>query len=166
MKRYIVLVTIIFQILLSKGMIVGKVVDSSDKNPLMAANITLGNTTLGSETDDKGFFYIESVPSGKYLLKCQYVGYSNKYRIVQVKSDEKTILNFEMDPIFLSLPEVELEVDKIPIVLDFESKERKVRFTREPVKFYLVKRKLKDTTLDLETGFFQRMYYYMWSVFN
>ena len=57
------------------GVIKGKVVDSSTKQPLAGVNVMLVETTLGASTDVEGNFYILNVPVGDYQIKFMYIGY-------------------------------------------------------------------------------------------
>lgn len=52
----------------------GIVRDSSTQEPLVFANIIVTGTMLGSITDSKGQFLL-SLPQGKNILRCSYVGY-------------------------------------------------------------------------------------------
>jgi len=63
----------------------GRVVDASDKKPLVFANVFISNTTKGQQTDDKGKFKLTNVPSGTIDLVISYVGYSTFS--MQIKTD-------------------------------------------------------------------------------
>lgn len=53
----------------------GRVIDASDKKPLVFANVFISNTTKGQQTDEKGRFKLTNVPSGTIDLVISYVGY-------------------------------------------------------------------------------------------
>jgi hypothetical protein len=61
----------------SKGMIIGRVVDSDGGGYLPGANIMLKGTILGASTDREGVFVIKDVPMGTYDLVVSYIGYED-----------------------------------------------------------------------------------------
>lgn len=59
------------------GKIVGKVLDSDTKEPLIGASIVIKGTSLGAATNLNGEYMIINVPPGTYTIKASYVGYSD-----------------------------------------------------------------------------------------
>ncbi len=63
------------------GEITGKVVDSSNGEPMEFVNVTISNKQnnkelpLGTLSDSKGSFKLKDVPSGTYEVKFSYIGY-------------------------------------------------------------------------------------------
>ena len=55
----------------------GTVVDK-DGEPLLGANINLKGTYLGSTTDANGYYRIENIDPGKYVLMVSYIGYRSQ----------------------------------------------------------------------------------------
>jgi len=55
--------------------ITGRVVDSKTREPLSFANVFVDNTTIGTASDDKGYFILKRVPAGQVELVFSYVGY-------------------------------------------------------------------------------------------
>jgi len=56
----------------------GKVVDVDSKQPLAGVNITIpveGGKTIGTSTDDQGYFEMTNVPIGRQAISFYYVGY-------------------------------------------------------------------------------------------
>ncbi len=76
------------------GKISGKVIDRSNLQSLINANIMLEGTSIGAISDVNGNYLIEIVPVGAYSLVFSYVGYK-KLIIpdVIVKSDKTTVIN-------------------------------------------------------------------------
>src|SRR3990172_9001184 len=60
----------------SVGIVRGKVVDASNGEELIGANILLQGTTLGAATDLQGNYFIKSVPEGKYTITISMIGYT------------------------------------------------------------------------------------------
>lgn len=58
------------------GSVYGKVVDESNGEELIGANIFLQGTTLGAASDLEGNFSIKTIPEGTYTLVASMIGYS------------------------------------------------------------------------------------------
>ena len=69
------------------GGVSGKVLNKNTNDPIPYANVMILGSTLGSSTDDKGFFEIKDVPVGFVRIVVSVVGY--KYVI----SDELQVFN-------------------------------------------------------------------------
>lgn len=63
-------------LLAQDGKLRGRVTDKESGEPLIGANVTIDQTTLGATTDINGDYVILSVPVGTYTLKASYIGYS------------------------------------------------------------------------------------------
>ena len=64
--------------ILFAGVINGYVLDFSDNKPLAFATVTAFNDNIffkGAITNKEGFFSLEGLPEGKYIIKVSYVGY-------------------------------------------------------------------------------------------
>ena len=79
------------------GKIRGKIVDSDNQRPLIAANILLNEYQIGAATNLDGDFLMDNVPVGNYTLRISYLGYQTELiPDVIVKSDRITFLNSEL----------------------------------------------------------------------
>jgi outer membrane receptor protein involved in Fe transport len=79
------------------GKISGKIIDSSNGEPLIGANVIIMGTTLGAATDFDGNFFIINIPPGKYEVKASIIGYNAVLiQKVNVSVDQTTKLNFEL----------------------------------------------------------------------
>lgn len=65
------------------GKIAGVVIDASNKEPLIAANVVIQGTYLGATTNVEGFYTINNIPPGKYTVIVSYIGYK-KYTVTDV----------------------------------------------------------------------------------
>lgn len=57
------------------GRICGWVRDAVTKRPLIAANVYLKDTHIGSTTDDNGNYCIRGIPPGQYQVRIEVIGY-------------------------------------------------------------------------------------------
>ena len=57
------------------GIIKGRLFDAETKHPLIGANIVILNSILGAASDLNGYFMIQDVPVGSYVLQFSYIGY-------------------------------------------------------------------------------------------
>jgi hypothetical protein len=59
------------------GKVMGKVIDQQISEPLLAANVIIVGTSLGTVTDVNGKFIIAQVPPGVYSIKASFIGYQD-----------------------------------------------------------------------------------------
>ncbi|GAB4371364.1 MAG: TonB-dependent receptor [Calditrichia bacterium] len=97
--------------LVYSGTIKGIVKDSETSDPLIGANVTLKGSTIGTITDEDGFFILEKVPNGKWVLAVNYLGYIELTRFVTVGS-EPVSLELELIPTVFEGQEVIVEVNR------------------------------------------------------
>lgn len=90
------------------GTISGLVRDSESNKPLSNAFIMIEGTALGATADKSGFYVINNVPVGIYVLRSRMIGYATtKITDVNVKTDQNTTVNFSMSSQVLRLePEI------------------------------------------------------------
>ncbi|MEJ2542761.1 MAG: TonB-dependent receptor [Calditrichaceae bacterium] len=110
--RYLlILVTTVFIFSLYAGetyTISGRVVDQVTQQPLAHSNITVLNTSMGTTSDDDGFFIIKNLPPAYYVLEVGYIGYSiKKYEIPFLSAD--TVLQIELNQSAIDGPLVIVE---------------------------------------------------------
>src|SRR6185503_6631429 len=53
----------------------GRVTDKQSQSPLTGATVKVINTSLGSVTDEDGYFKIENVSVGRATIEVSYLGY-------------------------------------------------------------------------------------------
>ena len=54
----------------------GRITDASTGDPLFGANVFLVGTSFGDAADEDGSYVLSNVPSGKYLIRATYIGYT------------------------------------------------------------------------------------------
>lgn len=89
----------------------GFVVNASDGEPIMFANVVLENTTYGSSTDDKGYFVINKVTPGTYTLKVQSIGFADEVLKIDVSSNMVST-RIELKPSVKLLDGVEVQAER------------------------------------------------------
>ncbi len=76
------------------GIISGKVVDSTSKDALSGATVTVEGTKLSATTDSKGSYTIRSVAEGKRKIAVRRLGYKSTSREVTVAENETVVADF------------------------------------------------------------------------
>lgn len=99
-----------------EGKIAGTVKDAKNGEALVAANISLVDTKLGTTSDSKGRFFILNVPPGTYSLKITYIGYA-AYVVeeVRVSADLTTDLEAKLSSSDIQVQEMVVKAEK-PII--------------------------------------------------
>jgi hypothetical protein len=82
----------------------GKIIDEETKLPLQAASVFAENTTLGTATNERGYFSL-MLPSGGYSIVVTFTGYQTETRrvtaadagnemVIEIKKKEKSLEEF------------------------------------------------------------------------
>ena len=79
------------------GNISGIIIDESNNNLLVGANVFLSNVNEGSATNNNGEFLITDISPGIYELEVSAIGYKNYSKSITVKQDENIKLIVVMD---------------------------------------------------------------------
>jgi TonB-dependent receptor len=95
-KHLILFFLFIPTMLFASGKIKGVVTDSVSKESLVGANIILENTSLGAASDIEGSYSIQSIPAGRYKLKCSYIGYLSKEVNLTISENSSIVLNIAL----------------------------------------------------------------------
>jgi hypothetical protein len=70
--RWVLIVVFCFFILpltgLAQSELAGKVLSADNKSPIAAANVYLSNSSVGTITNEQGYFIILNFPAGRYDL--------------------------------------------------------------------------------------------------
>jgi iron complex outermembrane recepter protein len=91
-----------------RGMIYGKVTESSDGQGVVTANVALQGTGYGSTTDSDGEFRITNVPAGDYELVVSLVGYGRESKSINLSPGQTLEVNFNISASATQLQEVEI----------------------------------------------------------
>jgi len=75
--------------------IFGRVFDSEENQALVGANIVIEGTSIGTSTDEFGYFQFDNLLIGTYTISVSYIGFSNKTSSnITVYRDQPTEINF------------------------------------------------------------------------
>lgn len=109
------------------GKIAGKVVDGTNNEPLIAANIFVVGTNYGAAADFEGNYFIINLPPGVYQLRISMIGYSTKtISEVRVSVDQTTKIDVELFQDTIQLTDVVVSAAKPIVRKDLTSTESKV----------------------------------------
>ena len=90
------------------GSLAGVVLDSSNGNPLVGANVYIVGTSLGVATDSKGNFKINNVDVGSYKIKSSYIGYESKEVELDISEPKEFVHIFYLNYTTIKGSEVEV----------------------------------------------------------
>ena len=83
----------------------GKIIDDATKQPLQGASVFAENTTLGTATNERGYFSL-SLPGGGYSIVVTFTGYQTETKrvtagdagnndiVIEIKKKEKSLEEF------------------------------------------------------------------------
>ena len=86
------------------GSLNGTIIDADTKEPLPGANIIVMGTMLGTISDLKGNFSVRKIPPGKYNIKATMMGYKSIVIEVQINSQAKATVNFNLKETVIETP--------------------------------------------------------------
>ena len=95
-KLFIITFFFITTILAQNSKIIGYVKDSKNQEPLIGANIFIVGTSIGTSTNEKGFYELQGLESGTFLIKASYIGYLS-FQDTLVIINDVTNLNFNLN---------------------------------------------------------------------
>lgn len=102
-----------FQFISAQCTVKGVLFDEKNGEAVPFANVVLDGTTHGCATDINGFFLINKVPEGKYILKIKYVGYEEYSTPVDLKKGKTITLTIHLKPAAQMLKAVEITDSRI-----------------------------------------------------
>ncbi|MBN3581781.1 carboxypeptidase-like regulatory domain-containing protein [Algoriphagus aestuarii] len=85
----------------------GKVINSKTKEPLQFTNVFINNTTIGSTTNEKGEFLIQTDLPASLELVASFVGFRTRTQKLESRGKSLLEVNFELEPLENVLTEVE-----------------------------------------------------------
>ena len=108
---FTILICLIFKFSFSQdlGILTGRVVDSKTLFPLQGATILIEGESLGTISDENGYFKLEKIPFDSYNILASYLGYQTEVLFnVIVKSAGSPDLLFKLEEVSDQLEEVVL----------------------------------------------------------
>jgi iron complex outermembrane recepter protein len=89
------------------GSVEGKISDKTN-DPLLGINVGLKNTSYGSPTDDNGFYRIDNVPAGNYILEVSGVGFKIRSLNISIEAGKTLTRNVSLEESQSELQTVEI----------------------------------------------------------
>lgn len=71
----------------------GKVTNSETTKPIPNCNVFIKNLNIGTTTDLSGFYSIENLLSGKYIIVVSFVGFNTKEILIDLTADSLLAIN-------------------------------------------------------------------------
>jgi len=93
----------------STATISGRIVDAKTKEPLVFVNVFIANTTIGTTTNENGFYLLENVNLGNNNLVISMMGFEVESREIFFSQSSTRTLNFQLRSKILKMPSVEIE---------------------------------------------------------
>ena len=95
---------------LSKGTLLGKVVDAENKSPLPGVTVVIKGTPYGATTDLQGEYQIENLPVGSYVAVFSFIGFKTLSQPdVIIRVERSTYLDAELYSTSVELKTVEVK---------------------------------------------------------
>lgn len=86
------------------GALSGTISEVKTGHLLPGANIILMRTLMGASSDLEGNFIVNKIPPGQYDVKATMMGYKSKITSVNIRSREKTVINFQLEETVIESP--------------------------------------------------------------
>ena len=94
------------------GSISGEVRDAITQQPLTGANVFVVGTTIGTTSDDKGYYVIKNIAPGKYHVKAAIIGYeSSSNPDVVVMPQRNKMISFNLKASIIEMDVVTIQSD-------------------------------------------------------
>jgi hypothetical protein len=108
---------LIFAEVKSNGTISGFVYDQANGEALPGANVFIENTYLGSSTNQSGYYVIPRLPVGEYFIICDYMGYKNFRKKIQIIANANLKLNIHLQEEVLQTEAVVVSAESVRTVI-------------------------------------------------
>jgi TonB-linked SusC/RagA family outer membrane protein len=89
-----------------QGAVAGQVLDGSNLEPVVGAQVFLPGTELGALTNEEGRYRITGVPAGQREIRVRLLGYRSASQNVTIRAGETTTTNFQLSVSAVALEEV------------------------------------------------------------
>src|SRR5690606_11088426 len=98
------------------GHLAGRVIDGTTGEPLPNANVLLADASVGTTTNEGGYFQFSSLISGKHRVLVTYVGYETAVDSVQILGGETMLAEIALEPGTLALETIVIDglVERLP----------------------------------------------------
>ena len=103
----------------------GQILDANGE-AMIGASIYLEGQNIGAVTNVEGIYTINNVPTGKYALRADYIGYQSVTEMVTINTNESLLAN-------VTLPESQVTLDEVVITSAKRSRKNKKYKAKESV---------------------------------
>jgi len=94
------------------GAVSGVVIDDGNGKPIPGVNVLISGTLTGTVTDASGRFILTDIEEGETTFAFSALGFAGNSWELKVIADSAVALKIALEPIFLSLPNVEVVADR------------------------------------------------------
>ncbi|MBN1637785.1 MAG: carboxypeptidase-like regulatory domain-containing protein, partial [Ignavibacteriales bacterium] len=120
------------------GNVEGKIIDVATGDPLPGVNVLVKGTYWGAATDVNGYFKIDKIKPGSYIIEASFIGYKTmQYTDITVEANKTTKLNVEMQESALTLDQDVVVIGEKPLI-DVEETQSKKSITKEDIDLAVV----------------------------
>ncbi|MCF7805196.1 MAG: TonB-dependent receptor [Candidatus Marinimicrobia bacterium] len=112
LKMMIFTVLLVFAGSVTAGTISGFIKDATNEETLIAANVYIKDTQLGAMTNNQGYYIINNIPAGEVSLVCTYMGYERRELSLNLKINERRVVNLGLTPKALQSEAVVVEAER------------------------------------------------------
>jgi len=113
MRLYIALLFAFIQLNAQSGIISGFISDSSSAEALIGANVILQETGQGMATDINGYYIIQDITPGDYVLMVSYVGFKLKKEKLKISDGQSIKLDISLSEDVVELTQIEVTAEQI-----------------------------------------------------
>ena len=113
MKLFLIILFLITQLGAQSTIISGFISDSSSGEALIGANVILQETGQGMATDINGYYIIQDIVPGDYVLMVSYVGFSLRKEELAISDRQSIKLNIALSEEVVELSQVEVTAEQI-----------------------------------------------------
>ncbi|MBN2615306.1 MAG: TonB-dependent receptor [Bacteroidales bacterium] len=113
-KQYAILILLVmllgsFQLQAQNGSVKGQIINSMNNQPVPFAAVQVKNTTIGTSTDEKGYFVLTGIKPGFVKLEVSSLGYQNaESGDIFVSNENIPFVEIKMQPATQNLKEVKI----------------------------------------------------------
>jgi len=113
MRFILIFLFLIIQSVAQSTMISGFISDSSSGEALIGANVILQETGQGMATDINGYYIIQDIVPGNYVLIVSYVGFGLRKEKLSISDSQSIKLNIALSEEVVELSQVEVTAEQI-----------------------------------------------------
>lgn len=95
------------------GIVRGFVYDGSNGEGINSALVSLDKNNQGAYSDEKGFYSINNVPPGDYVVTASFIGFDDVSFTIKVKDEQIVTQNFFLETASSDFEEVRISAEKI-----------------------------------------------------